>query len=126
MGLSPHARAEQSTGADSNSSYLALALGPAHRQRLPTLDGVSGQDVGLSGQPDPVVLAWAVQTDGVILSHDVSTMTAHAYAHIADDLPMVGVFAVSQSLSISQALDDLRLLAECSLAGEWKVRYLPL
>jgi hypothetical protein len=97
-------------------------------RRLPTLDVVRAQDVGLSGQPDPVVLAWAAQEDRVILTHDVSTMTAHAYARIADGLPMAGVFVVSQSLLIGQALDDLLLLAECSLAGEWagQVRYLPL
>ena len=97
-------------------------------RRLPTLDVVRAQDVGLSGQPDPVVLAWAAQEDRVILTHDVSTMTAHAYARMADDLPMAGVFAVSQSLSISRALDDLLLLTECSLAGEWagQGRYLPL
>jgi hypothetical protein len=97
-------------------------------RRLPTLDVVRAQDVGLSGQPGPVVLAWAAQEDRVILTHDVSTMTAHAYARIADGLPMSGVFAVSQSLAVSRALDDLLLLAECSLAGEWagQVRYLPL
>jgi hypothetical protein len=97
-------------------------------RRLPTLDVVRAQDVGLSGQPDPVVLAWAAQADRVILTHDVSTMTAHAYGRIADGLPMAGVFAVSQSLPIGQALDDLLLLAECSFAGEWagQVRYLPL
>jgi hypothetical protein len=97
-------------------------------RRLPTLDVVRAQDVGLSGQPDPIVLAWAAQEDRVLLTHDVSTMTAHAYARIADDLPMAGVFAVSQSLAISQVLNDLLLLAECSLAGEWadQVRYLPL
>ena len=97
-------------------------------RRLPTLDVVRAQDVGLSGQRDPVVLARAAQEDRVILTHDVSTMAAHAYARIADGLPMAVVFAVSQSLSISRALDDLLLLAECSLEGEWsgQVRYLPL
>ena len=97
-------------------------------RRLPILDVVRAQDVSLSGQPDPVVLAWAAQEDRVILTHDVSTMTAHAYTHIADGLPTAGVFAVSQALSISRVLDDLLLLAECSLAGEWtgQVRYLPL
>ena len=50
-------------------------------RRLPTLDVVRAQDVGLSGQPDPIVLAWAAQEDRVLLTHDVSTMTAHAYAH---------------------------------------------
>ena len=97
-------------------------------RRLPALDVVRVQDVGLSGQPDPVVLAWAAQEDRVFLTHDVSTMTAHAYARMADGLPMAGVFAVSQSLSISQALDDLLLLEECSLRDEWagQVRYLPI
>jgi len=75
-----------------------------------------------------VTLVWVTQEDRVILSHDVSTMTAHAYARMAYGLPMAGVFAVSQSLSISRALDNILLLAECSLAGErtGQVRYLPL
>ena len=44
------------------------------------MDVVRVQDVGLSGQRDPVVPAWAAQEDRVLLTHDVSTMTAHAYA----------------------------------------------
>ena len=76
----------------------------------------------------PIVLAWAAQNGRVVLTHDVSTMTAHAYARVASGLPMPGVFAVSQLAPISQVIEDLVLLAECSLPGEWEgqVRYVPL
>ena len=41
---------------------------------------------------------------------------------------MPGVFAVSRSVPIGRAIEDLLLLAECSLEGEWEgqIRYLPL
>src|SRR5712692_5937578 len=89
-------------------------------RRLPTLDIVRVQDVGLSGNPDPIVLAWAAQGGRVLLTHDVSTMTAHAYARVTNGLPMPGVFAVHQLASLSQVIEDLVLLAECSLSGEWE------
>jgi hypothetical protein len=90
--------------------------------------GGAASKVGLSPHARAEQSPGAAQEDRVILSHDVSAMTAYAYARMADGLPMAGVSAVSQSLSISRALDDLLLLAECSLAGEWagQVRYLPL
>ncbi len=41
---------------------------------------------------------------------------------------MPGVFEVSPYISIRSAVDDILLLTECSLQGEWEgqVRYLPL
>jgi hypothetical protein len=97
-------------------------------RQLPTLDTVRTQDVGLSGTLDPIVLEWAAQEGRVMLTHDVSTMTAHAYARVTSGLPMPGVLAVSQLAPISQVIEDLMLLAECSLPGEWEgqVRYVPL
>jgi len=97
-------------------------------RHLPTLDIVRVQDVDLSGTSDPIVLAWAAQDGRVVLTHDVSTMTAHAYARVTSSLPMPGVFAVSQLAPISQVIEDLMLLAQCSLPGEWdgQVRYVPL
>jgi hypothetical protein len=97
-------------------------------RRLPNLDIVRAQDVGLSGTVDPIVLAWAAQVGRILLTHDVSTMTAHAYARVNSNLPMPGVFAVSQIAPIGQVIEDLVLLAECSLPGEWEgqVRYVLL
>jgi hypothetical protein len=41
---------------------------------------------------------------------------------------MPGVFAAHSAASIGRIIDDLTLLAECSLDGEWEgqVRFLPL
>jgi hypothetical protein len=41
---------------------------------------------------------------------------------------MPGVFEVGASVPIGRAIDDLILIVECSLEGEWEgqVRYLPL
>ena len=97
-------------------------------RRLPTLDIVRAQALELSGTPDPIVLDRAAQDGRVLLTHDVSTMMAHAYARGTSSLPMPGVFAVSQLAPISQVIEDLVLLAQCSLPGEWEgqVRYVPL
>jgi hypothetical protein len=55
-------------------------------------------------------------------------MTAHAGARARAGLRMPGIFAVSQSVPIGGAIDDILLIAECSLEDEWEgqVRYLPL
>ena len=41
---------------------------------------------------------------------------------------MPGVFEVSGKIAIGEAIDDILLLAECSVEGEWEgqVRDLPL
>lgn len=41
---------------------------------------------------------------------------------------MLGVFEVRLSVSIGKVIEDILLLAECSLENEWEgqIRYLPL
>jgi hypothetical protein len=80
------------------------------------------------GADDPTVLAWAAGEGRILLTHDVTTMTRHAFERVRAGLPMPGVFAASRAVSIRQAIEDVLLLAECSLDGEWEgqVRYLPL
>ncbi len=97
-------------------------------RRRPAADFVRVQDAGLSGADDPTVLEWAAQQGHVVVSHDVSTLRKHAYERVAAGLRMPGVFEVPNTLSIGRAIDDLLLIIECSLEGEWEgqVRYLPL
>ena len=97
-------------------------------RRVAQLDIVRAQDVGLSKANDPAILEWAAGEGRVLLTHDVSTMTAHAYDRTKRGLPMPGIFAVSQTLPIGQAIEDILFLAECSVEGEWEgqVRFLPL
>jgi hypothetical protein len=97
-------------------------------RRRTELDIVRAQDVGLGGAKDPVILEWAAERGRILLTHDVSTMTVHAYARVSNGLPMPGVFVVSQSVPIARAIEDLLLLAECGQENEWEgqVRHLPL
>ena len=97
-------------------------------RRNPGLDLVTVQDSGLSGASDEDVLAWAADEDRVFPTHDVTTMTEFAYERIDNGLPMPGIFEVSQALAIGAVIDDISLLAECSLENEWsgQVLYLPL
>jgi len=97
------------------------------RQR-PELDIVRIQDIGLSGADDPTVLEWAAQEGRVLLTHDASTVTKYAYGRVRVGLPMPGVFEVGRDVPIGRAIEDILLLAEYSLDGEWEgqIRYLPL
>lgn len=97
-------------------------------RRKPDLDIVRVQDVGLSAANDPTLLAWAAQQGRVILTHDVTTMTRYAYERVEAGQPMPGLFEVSRAGPIGTAIEDIMLLAEYSLEGEWEgqIRYLPL
>lgn len=97
-------------------------------RRKPDLNIVRLQDVGLSGADDPAVLEWAAQEGRVLLTHDASTITHYAYERARAGKPMPGVFEVSRDVPIGQVIEDILLLAEYSLEGEWEgqVRYLPL
>ena len=97
-------------------------------RRNPSLDVVRVQDAGFTSLDDPGVLAWAAAEDRVLVSHDVATLTGYAYARVQAGLPMPGLFEAGPSVPIATAIDDLLLIAECSLPGEWEgqVRYLPL
>ena len=96
--------------------------------QLPTLDLLRVQDAGLSGADDPAILAWAAEENRVLLTHDVRTMTRYALKRVKDGLEMPGIVEVKRSVPIGRAIDDLVLLAECSLEREWQgqILYLPL
>jgi predicted nuclease of predicted toxin-antitoxin system len=51
-------------------------------RRLPELDVLRVQDVGLAGAADPVILEWTAQQGRILLTHDAKTMPAHAYARL--------------------------------------------
>lgn len=94
----------------------------------PALDILRVQDVGLMGKEDPEILEWAAKNERILLTHDVATITFFAYERVKAGLPMPGVFEVGRKVSIQTAIQDLLLLAECSIPGEWEgqIQYLPL
>jgi hypothetical protein len=92
------------------------------------VDIVRVQDVELSGVDDPTVLAWAAEAGRVVLTHDVATMIAFAYQRIQARLSMPGLFEVSRRVPVGLAIEEIILIAEYSIEGEWEgqVRFLPL
>jgi len=100
----------------------------ALRRRLPSLDIVGVQDVGLGGMDDPSVLAWAADQGRVLVTHDVNTVTRYAYERLDRGELMPGVVIVPQLAAIARCIDDLLLLAECGEEGDChgRVIFLPL
>ncbi len=64
----------------------------------------------------------------LLASHDVSRLTAYAYARVKAGESMPGLVEVGQDVSIAGAIEDLLLIATCSQPGEWEgqILYLPL
>lgn len=95
---------------------------------LPDLDLVRVQDTSFSEAEDEAVLEWAAREGRLVLTHDVNTMTAAAWARVRAELPMPGLIEVSSEMSIGQAIDEIRLLVLASRPGEFdgQVVFLPL
>lgn len=70
----------------------------------------------------PAVLEWAAGEGRILLTADSKTMARYAYERVTTGLPMPGVFVIGDSVSVAQAIEDLLLLADLSLDGEWKGR----
>jgi hypothetical protein len=97
-------------------------------RRVPDLDIIRVQDIGLSGADDAAVLEWAAREGRILLTHDVSTLTAVAYTRVREGRAMPGVFEVDLAAPIGTIVDDILLIVECRLDNEWEgqIRYLPL
>lgn len=98
------------------------------RRRIPNLDIVRVQDVGLRTFRDSLVLEFAASENRILLSHDVHTMETHARARILAGETMAGLFLIQQDLPIGQAIDAIALIVQCSHDNEWhnRIEHLPL
>jgi hypothetical protein len=96
--------------------------------RVPGLDLVRVQDVGLMHTPDPDILAWAAEEGRIVLTHDRNTMTGFASARVNAAQPMPGVFVVDQQASLGRSLNDLEAMAAASEMEEWRdqIIFVPL
>jgi predicted nuclease of predicted toxin-antitoxin system len=111
------------TDEDFNNRILRGVL-----RRNPGLDIVRAQDVGLRGKSDAEVLEWAAKEDRILLSHDKKTMRQHVNERLTAGLPMPGVFIVNKHAPMAQIVENILILAECSLPGEWEYQiiFVPL
>jgi hypothetical protein len=94
----------------------------------PSVGWVRAREVGLATASDPEMLTYAVEHGLIVVSHDVSTMTASAYEKIANGDNMAGLILVHQWLPWAKAIEDIVLIWSASEAEEWsnQVRFLPL
>jgi hypothetical protein len=97
-------------------------------RRVPHLDYVLVHDVGLTSQPDPILLKWAASKQRSILTHDKETMIAYAQQLVRQGEPMAGLIVVPQTVGIGRAIDDLELVIQCYSESEMRdrIEHLPL
>ena len=88
-------------------------------RRLPNLDILRVQDVGLRTVRDPKVLEFAANQGRILLTHDVATMRGFAIERIVAEKPMPGLLEIGQYYPLGQAIDEIVLIAECSRPSEW-------
>jgi hypothetical protein len=68
--------------------------------------------------PDDAILQWAADNARVVVTHDVNTMTGFAYQRVMRREPMPGVVAVSQTLGVRTAIEQLLLATVCYEADD--------
>lgn len=117
--MSPRFLADENVDPD-----LVLGL----KRRVEGIDIVRVQDVGLRTLDDPAILQWAADEGRVLISRDIKTIPTFAHARVVVGQVMPGVFILHWTISMSEAIDDLALVADASEADEWadRVVYLPL
>lgn len=89
-------------------------------RRLPKLDIVRIQDVGLMHTDDPDILEWAANEGRILVTHDVATITMYAYGRVNQGLPMLGVVEVIATAPIGKIIDYLELFICCSEPEEYE------
>lgn len=96
------------------------------RRRVPTVDLVSVQELGIRGVDDPDLLARAASENRVLLTHDVNTVPRFAYERLESGAPMAGVVVVPDRMAVGQAIDELALLIETGSPADVELRVLHL
>ena len=97
-------------------------------RRLPTIDLIRVQDVGLGQTDDRTILDWAAEQGRILLTHDRRTVPRFALDRVAKGKPMPGAFVVNAQTPVARTIDELLVAVQCSTVAEWVdlVTYFPL
>jgi hypothetical protein len=79
------------------------------------------------GTRDPALLIWAEREDRILLTRDVSTMSAHLAEHLAAGHTSPGVLVLRDGFSLTQVVEFLELIAYLGDPGEYagQINYFP-
>lgn len=99
----------------------------ALRQLRPDIDIVRVVDVGLGGADDPEILEWAANENRVLITHDVHTMTKHAYDRLEGGLYMAGMIQIKTGATFRKVVEDILICLEIATTEEWQtvIRFVP-
>jgi hypothetical protein len=97
-------------------------------RKEPLIEFLRVRDIGMSAQSDDEILEYAEREKFLVVSHDVNTMPASAYARLSTGRTFPGLFMAQQTTPISSIIDSLVLIWAASDHDEWKdqVVFLPL
>jgi len=97
-------------------------------RREPAIEFLRVRELGMSQKDDEAILDYAERERLLIVSHDVNTMPAAAYARLSGGKSFPGLFMVQQTLPIGPVIDDIVLIWSGTEVEEWKdqVVFLPL
>jgi len=97
-------------------------------RREPAIEFLRVRDLGMSQASDEAVLEFAQRQGLLVVSHDVNTMPAAAYACLSVGASFSGLFMVQQSLPIAVVIDNLLLIWSGTDLEDWtnQVVFLPL
>jgi len=98
------------------------------RRREPTIEFSRVRDLGMSDRLDAEILEYADQRGLIVISHDVNTMPAAAYARLMAGKTIAGLLMVQQTSPVGAIIESLLLIWSASEAEEWnnQVCFLPL
>lgn len=102
---------------------------PRGVERLePRVEFLRLREIGFQEKSDAEILEYAGQHGWIVLSHDVSTMSAAAFDRVQDAQPMCGLLLAHQSSHLGPIIDDLILIWSDSELEEWRdqVFFVPL
>ena len=94
--------------------------------RIPDLDLVRTEDIGLKGFADPDILAWAAEEDRLILTHDAKTFSRFAFKRMAQGKKFSGLILVPHNLSTRRAIEELMIVILCSTEDELQNAFMRL
>jgi hypothetical protein len=104
----------------------AIVVGVLRRE--PTVEFSRLRILGMEAWDDSAILEHAARENWIVVSHDVNTIRAAAYARLAAGLEMNGLLLAHQRTPVSPIIECLLLIWSATEAEEWSglVEFLPL
>jgi hypothetical protein len=97
-------------------------------RRIPRLDAVTAFEIRMGEATDPELLNRAAREGRVVVvTHDRTTMPAHAADLMGTGGSIGGLIIVPRGLPLRRVIEDLEMMVTCSENDEWVnvISYLP-